>query len=99
NPSTDARDDLTRVYGDAGWNAILAGRAKEAIPHIESALVLNPDTHWNTVNLGHAYCSWATMLRPSSSSTRSRTSGGATKANAPTPTRSGMTSRSLRGSD
>jgi tetratricopeptide (TPR) repeat protein len=55
NPSTAARDDLTRVYGDAGWNAILVGRAKEAIPLIESALVLNPDTHSNTVNLGHAY--------------------------------------------
>ena len=25
------------------------------LPHIEAALSINPDTPWNTVNLGHAY--------------------------------------------
>ena len=25
------------------------------MPYIEAALSLNPDTPWNTVNLGHAY--------------------------------------------
>ena len=44
-----------QAYGDAGWNALLAGRATEAVPHIEAALSINPDTPWNTVNLGHAY--------------------------------------------
>ena len=45
---------MTQAYGDAGWNALLAGRAAEAVPHIEAALSINPDTPWNTVNLGHA---------------------------------------------
>jgi tetratricopeptide (TPR) repeat protein len=55
NTSSDTnRNDLTQAYGDAGWNAILAGRPAEAVPHLEAALSLNPDTPWNTVNLGHA---------------------------------------------
>jgi tetratricopeptide (TPR) repeat protein len=55
NTSSDAnRSDLTQAYTDAGWNAILAGRAAEAVPHLEAALSLNPDSLWNTVNLGHA---------------------------------------------
>ncbi len=49
------RSALVQAYGDAGWNAILAGRATDAVPHIEAALSINPDTPWNTVNLGHAY--------------------------------------------
>ncbi len=54
--SNDAnRSDLVQAYGDAGWNGILAGRAAEAATHLEAALALNPDTPWNTVNLGHAY--------------------------------------------
>lgn len=54
NASDANRSDLVQAYGDAGWNAILAGRASEAVPHLEAALSLNPDTPWNTVNLGHA---------------------------------------------
>ena len=47
--SNDAnRNDLVQAYGDAGWNAMLAGRANEALPHLEAALSLNPDTPWNT---------------------------------------------------
>jgi tetratricopeptide (TPR) repeat protein len=54
--STQAnRNDLTQAYGDAGWHGILAGRVKEALPLIEAALSINPDTPWNTVNLGHAH--------------------------------------------
>jgi tetratricopeptide (TPR) repeat protein len=54
--SSDAnRNELLQAYGDAGWHAILAGRAPDAIPHIEAALSINPDTPWNTVNLAHAY--------------------------------------------
>jgi tetratricopeptide (TPR) repeat protein len=54
--SSDAnRGELVQAYGDAGWNGILAGRATDAIPHLEAALSLNPDTPWNTVNLAHAY--------------------------------------------
>ena len=54
--SSDAnRSDLVQAYGDAGWNALLAGRAEAALPHLEAARSLNPDTPWNTVNLGHAY--------------------------------------------
>jgi tetratricopeptide (TPR) repeat protein len=49
------RNDVLQAYGDAGWHAILAGRAGEAVPHIEAALSINSDTPWNTVNLGHAY--------------------------------------------
>jgi tetratricopeptide (TPR) repeat protein len=49
------RSELVQAYGDAGWNGILAGRVTEAIPHLEAALSLNPDTPWNTVNLAHAY--------------------------------------------
>ena len=48
------RNDLVQAYGDAGWNGILAGRAAEAVPHLEAALSINPETPWNTVNLGHA---------------------------------------------
>jgi tetratricopeptide (TPR) repeat protein len=44
-----------QAYGDAGWNAILAGLPADALPHIEAALSINPDTPWNTVNLAHAY--------------------------------------------
>jgi tetratricopeptide (TPR) repeat protein len=33
---------------------VLAGRAASAVPHLEAALSINPDTPWNTVNLGHA---------------------------------------------
>jgi tetratricopeptide (TPR) repeat protein len=54
--SNDAnRTDLAQAYGDAGWHGLLAGRAKEAMVHIEAALSLAPDATWNTVNLGHAY--------------------------------------------
>jgi tetratricopeptide (TPR) repeat protein len=54
--STQAnRDDLTQAYGDAGWHGLLAGRVKDALPLIEAALSINPDTPWNTVNLGHAH--------------------------------------------
>ncbi len=54
--SSDAdREDLVRAYGDAGWNGLLAGRAREAMAHIEAALSINLDTPWNTVNLAHAY--------------------------------------------
>jgi tetratricopeptide (TPR) repeat protein len=49
------REELVRAYGDAGWNGILAGRPSDAIAHIEAALSINPETPWNTVNLGHAY--------------------------------------------
>jgi tetratricopeptide (TPR) repeat protein len=49
------RTALVQAYGDAGWHGILAGRAAEALPHIEAALSINPDTPWNTVNLAHAY--------------------------------------------
>lgn len=48
------RGDLVQAYGDTGWNALLAGRAEAALPHLDAALSLNPDTPWNTVNLGHA---------------------------------------------
>jgi tetratricopeptide (TPR) repeat protein len=51
----DSRGELVRAYADAGWNGILAGRPSEAIPHIEAALSISPETPWNTVNLGHAY--------------------------------------------
>ncbi len=50
-----SRGALVQAYGDAGWNAILAGRATEAVPHLEAALSISPDTPWNTVNLAHAY--------------------------------------------
>jgi tetratricopeptide (TPR) repeat protein len=53
--SDSNRNDLLQAYGDAGWHAILAGRAEAALPHIESALSINPDTPWNTVNLAHTY--------------------------------------------
>ena len=49
------RSTLVQAYGDAGWNAILAGLPADALPHIEAALSINPDTPWNTVNLAHAY--------------------------------------------
>ncbi len=49
------RNDLLQAYGDAGWNAILAGRAGDAVPHLEAALSINADTPWNTVNLAHAF--------------------------------------------
>jgi tetratricopeptide (TPR) repeat protein len=49
------RNELLQAYGDAGWNAILAGRPADAVAHIDAALSINPDTPWNTVNLGHAY--------------------------------------------
>jgi tetratricopeptide (TPR) repeat protein len=56
NTTSDAnRSDLVQAYGDAGWNGLLAGRAAEAAHHLEAALSLNPDTPWNTVNLGHAF--------------------------------------------
>lgn len=54
--SSDAnRNELLQAYGDAGWNAILAGRPADALPHIDAALSINAETPWNTVNLGHAY--------------------------------------------
>jgi tetratricopeptide (TPR) repeat protein len=54
--SSDAnRNDLGAAYGDAGWTALLAGRASEAAAHIEAAQSINPDRPMNTVNLGHAY--------------------------------------------
>jgi tetratricopeptide (TPR) repeat protein len=54
--SSDAsRNDLGSAYGDAGWHALLAGRASEAAAHIEAAQALSPDSPMNTVNLGHAY--------------------------------------------
>jgi tetratricopeptide (TPR) repeat protein len=49
------RDELMRAYGDAGWTALVGGRASEAVAHIEAAQSLSPDTPMNTVNLGHAY--------------------------------------------
>jgi tetratricopeptide (TPR) repeat protein len=54
--SSDAnRNDLGLAYSDAGWTALVAGRASEAVAHIEAAQSLAPDTPTNTVNLGHAY--------------------------------------------
>ena len=55
--SSDAnRSDLVQAYGDAGWNGAPGRpRGRGAAPHLEAALSLNPDTPWNTVNLGHAY--------------------------------------------
>jgi tetratricopeptide (TPR) repeat protein len=56
NESTqEHRNDLTQAYGDAGWHGLLAGRVKDALPLIEAALSINPETPWNTVNLGHAH--------------------------------------------
>jgi tetratricopeptide (TPR) repeat protein len=54
--SSDAnRTELMQAYSDAGWHSLLVGRIKEAVQHIESSLSINPNTPWNSVNLGHAY--------------------------------------------
>jgi tetratricopeptide (TPR) repeat protein len=54
--SSDAnRSELVQALGDAGWNALLAGRAADGIPLIQESLSMSPDTPWNTVNLAHAY--------------------------------------------
>ncbi len=49
------RSELVQALGDAGWNALLAGRAADAIPLIQESLSMSPDTPWNTVNLAHGY--------------------------------------------
>lgn len=53
--SDDHRNDLVQALGDAGWNALLAGRAADAIPLINESLSMSPNTPWNTVNLAHGY--------------------------------------------
>jgi tetratricopeptide (TPR) repeat protein len=55
NESADARADLLKAYGDAGWHGVLAGETKSPAQYMEQALALDPKPPWIRVNLGHAY--------------------------------------------